>query len=58
MTGKYDAIVVAEAPDDETIVKLSLGITAKGNSRTETLRAFTEEQYRKIVAALPKVNVK
>ena len=58
VTGKYDAIVVAEAPDDETIVKLSLGIAAKGNSRIETLRAFTEDQYRKIVAALPKVNVK
>src|SRR6266446_3256097 len=24
VTGKYDAVVVAEAPDDETIVKLSL----------------------------------
>ena len=23
VTGKYDAVVVAEAPDDETIVKLS-----------------------------------
>src|SRR5882724_8424528 len=33
VTGKYDAVVVAEAPDDETIVKLSLGIAAKGNSR-------------------------
>ena len=24
VTGKYDAVVVAEAPDDETIVKLSV----------------------------------
>ena len=58
VTGKYDAVVIAEAPDEETMVKLSLGIASKGNSRTETLRAFTEAEYRKIVSALPKVNIK
>src|SRR6266849_1975956 len=58
VTGKYDAVVIAEAPDDETMVKLALGIASKGNSRTETLCAFTEDEYRKIVAALPKVTIK
>ena len=55
VTGKYDAVVIAEAPDDETAVKLSLGIGSKGNVRIETSRAFTEEEYRRIVAGLPKV---
>lgn len=55
MTGKYDAVVIAEAPDDETAVKLSLAIGSKGNVRIETSRAFTEEEYRRIVVALPKV---
>ncbi len=58
VTGKYDAVVVAEAPDDETAVKLSLALAAKGNVRTETLRAFTEQEYRRIVSDLPKVSVK
>ncbi len=58
VAGKYDAVVIAEAPDDETMVKLSLGIASKGNTRTETLRAFTEDEYRKIVKGLPDVKIK
>ena len=53
--GRYDAVVIAEVPDDETAAKLSLAIASKGNSRTETSRAFTEEEYRRIVAGLSKV---
>jgi uncharacterized protein with GYD domain len=51
--GQYDAVVIAEAPDDETVSKLALAIGSLGSIRTETLRAFTEDEYRKIVAALP-----
>jgi len=56
VTGKYDAVVVAEAPDDETAVKLSLALGAKGNVRMETSRAFNEEEYRRIIGGLPKIN--
>jgi uncharacterized protein with GYD domain len=51
--GRYDAVAVADAPDDETAAKLALTIASRGNTRTETLRAFTEEEYRRIVADLP-----
>jgi len=51
--GQYDAVAISEAPDDATVAKLSLAIGALGNLRTETLRAFTEDEYRKIIAALP-----
>ena len=51
--GRYDAVVIGEAPDDETVAKLALTIGSKGAVRTETLRAFTEDEYRKIIAALP-----
>ena len=51
--GQYDAVLVGEMPDDETVAKLSLAIGSKGNLRMETLRAFTEDEYRKIIAALP-----
>lgn len=53
VTGQYDAVVIAEAPDDETVAKLALSIGAQGSIRTETFRAFTEDEYRKIIAALP-----
>jgi uncharacterized protein with GYD domain len=51
--GRYDAVVIAEGPDDETAAKLALAIGSQGNVRTETLRAFTEDEYLKIIAALP-----
>ena len=53
VTGQYDIVVVAEAPDYETISKIALAIGSKGNVRTETFRAYTEDEYRKIIAALP-----
>ena len=53
VSGQYDAVVIGEAPDDETAMKLALLINAQGSIRTETLRAFTEDEYRKIIAALP-----
>jgi uncharacterized protein with GYD domain len=53
VSGQYDAVVIGEAPDDETAMKLALLIGSQGNIRTETLRAFTEDEYRKIIAALP-----
>jgi uncharacterized protein with GYD domain len=58
VTGRYDAVAVAEAPDDETVAKLTLTIASRGNTRTETLRAFTEEEYRRIVADLPTLDSK
>ena len=52
VTGRYDMVVVAEAPNGETVAKLALTLGSGGAIRTETLRAFTEGEYRKIIAAL------
>jgi uncharacterized protein with GYD domain len=53
VAGKYDMLVIVEAPNDETIAKLALSIGSKGTSRTVTFRAFTEDEYRKIIDELP-----
>ena len=53
VAGRYDIVVVAEAPNDETIAKCALDLASKGSVATETLRAFREDEYRKIIAALP-----
>jgi uncharacterized protein with GYD domain len=50
--GQYDAVAITEAPDDQTIAKLALAAGARGNVRTETMRAFTEEEAKKIAAEL------
>ena len=51
--GQYDTVAIVEAPDDETITRLALGVGARGNIRTETLRAFTDEEFFGIVSTLP-----
>lgn len=51
--GRYDTVFILEAPDDETVAKAAFAIGSLGNVRTETLRAFTEDEYKKIVAGLP-----
>jgi uncharacterized protein with GYD domain len=51
--GQYDAIAVVEAPNDEVMAHIALTVSAKGNIKTEHLRAFTETEYKKIFAELP-----
>ncbi len=51
--GRYDMVIVAEAPDDETAAKLALAVGSRGGIRTESLRAYPEDEYRKLLAALP-----
>ena len=51
--GQYDAVVVSEAPEDETTAKIALAIGFLGNVQTQTFRAFQESEYRKIISALP-----
>jgi uncharacterized protein with GYD domain len=51
--GDYDAVSVVELPDDETYARFILSVAAQGNVSTTTLKAFTEDEYRRIVGALP-----
>jgi len=53
VTGQYDMVIISEAPNDDVMAKVALATSSKGGVKTETLRAFTEDEYRKIVAALP-----
>jgi uncharacterized protein with GYD domain len=51
--GRYDVMVISEAPDDETATKLAMTIGSSGAIRTETFRIFTEDEYRKLISELP-----
>lgn len=53
MMGRYDGLVVAEFPDDDTAAKAALALASSGNVTTETLRAFTLEEFHDIVEAMP-----
>lgn len=50
--GQYDAVLISEFPTDEAAAKFTLASGALGNITTETLKAFTESEYRKIVGSL------
>jgi len=41
---------VVEASNYETVANAALTLDSLGNMRTETLCAFTEDEYRKIIA--------
>jgi uncharacterized protein with GYD domain len=54
LMGRYDTMFVLEAPDDAAAMKMAAAICKKGNVRSETLRAFNEDEYRDMLSGLPR----
>jgi uncharacterized protein with GYD domain len=50
--GRYDLVCVIDAPDDETLARLMLQLGSAGNIQSETLKAFSEDQFRKIIGSI------
>lgn len=50
---EFDTMFILEAPDEEAVGRMSLAISALGNVRTSTHRAFPEEEFSRIVSGLP-----
>jgi len=53
VTGQYDMVAVIDAPDDTAVAKAMLAATSLGSITSQTCRAFTEDEYRKIITGLP-----
>ena len=51
--GAYDMLATVEAPNDQAVAKFVIALGSLGNVRTTTLKAFTEQEYREIIQALP-----
>lgn len=51
--GRYDFVTISEFPDDEAAAKALLALASSGNIRSETLKAFPEADYRKVIGSLP-----
>ncbi len=51
--GRYDVVLLIDAPDDETISRLTLGLGMSGNVKTETLKSFSAEEMDQILKGLP-----
>ena len=50
--GRYDIVTVLEAPDELSATALNLSLSALGNIRTESLRAFSAAEMAKVVAKM------
>ena len=51
--GQYDAVVISEAPNDKIFAATMLAIGSVGAVRSETLRIFSEEEYKEIIGSIP-----
>lgn len=49
---RYDTMFIVEAPNDEVVAQASLKIGSLGSVRTDTHRAFSEDEFKKIIAKL------
>ena len=50
--GSFDLVFVAEMPNDEKVAAFVLRLGSLGNVRTTTLKAYSEDDYRKIIGGL------
>jgi uncharacterized protein with GYD domain len=50
--GRYDIVVIVEGPDDATMVAQAVGVSSRGRTRVETLRAFTLDEADTIIQKL------
>ncbi len=50
--GRYDFAMIVDAPDDVTMNTLLYSLGSGGNSRTETLRAFTPQEVDQAIARM------
>jgi uncharacterized protein with GYD domain len=51
--GSVDTVCLISAPDDEAMCKVALALSSLGNVRTETLRVFSESEFKKLASGLP-----
>ena len=50
--GSFDLAVIAEMPDDEKLASFVLRLGSLGYVRTTTLKAYSEDDYRRIILSL------
>ena len=48
--GGHDLVAILDAPDDETLAAALLMLSSQGNLRTTTLRAFSADEMKSVIA--------
>ena len=50
--GAYDVVLIVEMPNNDKLASFALKLGSLGNMRSTTLKAFPEDDYRRIMAGL------
>lgn len=50
--GAYDLVLIVEVPNNDKLASFALKLGSLGNVRSTTLRAFSEDDYRRIIGGL------
>lgn len=48
--GQYDLVAIVEAPNEQAMMAGLFNVAGAGNTRSETLRAFTEQEMEQIIS--------
>jgi uncharacterized protein with GYD domain len=51
--GEFDFVSIVEAANGDNIAKFCMQIGALGNVRTRTVRAWSQDEYMKLISELP-----
>ncbi len=50
--GEYDQVIIAEFPNDEVAARMALEVGRSGNVTSQSMRAFSEEEFARIVSQM------
>ena len=50
--GQYDLVLVVDMPNNDKLASFGLKLGSLGNVRSTTLKTFSEDDYRRIIAGL------
>jgi len=50
--GAYDLVLIVEMPNNDKLANFVLKLGSLGNVRSTTLRAYSEDDYRRIISGL------
>jgi uncharacterized protein with GYD domain len=51
--GDSDLVIFVDAPSGDNVAKFALAVSSLGNVRTRTVRAWSADEYRKLISELP-----
>ena len=52
-SGEHDVLLIMEAPDGDNVAKFAMALGSLGNVRTQTVRAWPESEFMRLISELP-----